>query len=144
MALELDGRRKELCEWLTANGIDPHRVPFDADLTINDTDSGRVIRVEVEVTGDDGRSVLDAREHRAAIEVRAVPLVVEPPSWWEPYEKPTRAALLATVERVRKTVTALHADAAAAREMGHETSAYAIEGSARRINVALDQAGEPS
>ena len=138
MALELDGRRKELCDWLTANHIDPSRVPFDADLTIDDAGNGRVIRVEVEVTDDADRLVLDAREHRAAVETRTVPLLVEPPAWWQPYEKPTRLTLLATVERVRKAVASLHADVTEARQMGYETSAAVIEGSALRISNALD------
>lgn len=47
------------------------------------------------------------------------------------------------VDRVRKAVAALHADAASARLMGHETSALAIEGSARRISLALDQTDTP-
>jgi len=140
MALELDGRRKELCDWLAANHIDSRDVPIDGDLTIVDADTGRAIRVEVMVRGENGRVLLDEREDCAALELRTVPLLVEPPAWWEPYEKPTRPVLLAAVERVQKAVAALHADAASARLMGHETSALAIEGSARRISLALDQA----
>ena len=49
----------------------------------------------------DGRLVLNDRGDDAAIERRTVPLLVEPPAWWEPYEKPTRATLLSAVERVR-------------------------------------------
>lgn len=140
MAIQTDwGRRDALCNWLTANGINPADVPIDGDLAIVETDAGRAIRVEVEVRNEDGRVLLDEREHRAARELRTVPLLVEPPDWWEPYEKPTRTTLLAAVERVRKAVTALHADAASARQMGHETSALAIEGSARRISLALDE-----
>jgi hypothetical protein len=102
MAVQTDwGRRDALCDWLTANGIDPHDVPVDGDLAIVDTDAGRAIRVEVELRSEDGRVLLDEREHRAARELRTVPLVVEPPDWWEPYEKPTRATLLTAVERVR-------------------------------------------
>lgn len=144
MAIQTDwGRRDALCDWLTANGINPADVPIDGDLTIVDTNDGRAIRVEVELRSEDGRVLLDEREHQAAREVRTVPLLVEPPDWWEPYEKPTRPVLLAAVERVRKTVAALHADAASARLMGHETSALAIEGSARRISRALDQTDAP-
>lgn len=102
MAIQTDwGRRDALCNWLTANGINPADVPIDGDLTIIDTDTGRAIRVEVELRGEDGRVLLDEREHRAARELRTVPLLVEPPSWFEPYEKPTRATLLAAEERVR-------------------------------------------
>lgn len=140
MAIQTDwGRRDALCDWLTANGIDPHDVPVDGDLTIVDTDAGRAIRVEVELRGENGGVLLDERQHQAAREIRTMPLLVEPPDWWEPYEKPTRPVLLAAVGRARKAVAALHADAASARQMGHETSALAIEGSARRISLALDE-----
>jgi hypothetical protein len=47
----------------------------------------------------------------------------------------------AAIARVRDAVAALHTDAASARQMGHETSAYAIAGSARRITYALDGPG---
>lgn len=101
MALELEGRRKELCDWLTANHIDPHDVPVDGDLTTDTVDGQRVIRYEAMLRSADGRLVLDDRGEDAAIERRTVPLLVEPPGWWEPYEKPTRPVLLAAVERVR-------------------------------------------
>lgn len=142
MALELDGRRKELCAWLTANSIDIRIVPPDSDLTIDTVDGQRVIRYEAMLISADGRLMLDDRGEDVAIEQCTVPLLVEPPDWWEPYEKPTRPMLLAAVERVRKAVADLHADAASARQMGHETSALAIEGSARRISHALGE--EPS
>lgn len=34
--------------------------------------------------------------------VVAVPLQVEPPEWWQPYEKPTRDELLAALDRVEQ------------------------------------------
>lgn len=94
-------RRTALCDWLTANGIDPNFVLVDGDLTIVDTDEGRIIRVEVCVADENGRKQLDERGEHIATEIRMVPLVVEPPTWWTPYEKPTREQLLAVVERVR-------------------------------------------
>jgi hypothetical protein len=142
MTHDPDGRRKELCDWLTANSIDPHDVPIRGDLTIGTEDGQRVIRYEAFALTDDGRQTHDPRNEGiggAAVERRTVPLLVEPPDWWEPYEKPSRPVLLAVVERVRKAVAALHADAASARQMGHETSALAIEGSARRISHALNE-----
>lgn len=103
MALHLDRSRSDaLCAWLTAHGIEPNTVPTDADMTISDTDDGRVLHCEVMVRSEDGRLVLDDRGDGPAIEMRTVPLVAEPPEWWTPYEKPTREQLLATVERVRK------------------------------------------
>ena len=95
-------RRTALCEWLTAHGIEPNTVPVDGDLTIIDTDQGRAIRVETMVRTDDGHKMLNDRGTGEAREIRVVPLVVEPPEWWTPYEKPTREQLLAVVERVRK------------------------------------------
>lgn len=100
MALELDGRRKELFDWLTANHIDPCDVPTDGDLTIDTVDGHRVIRYEALVRDANGRLMLNDRGNEVAVERRMVPLLVEPPDWWEPYEKPTRAHLLATVEKV--------------------------------------------
>lgn len=102
MARELDGRRRELCDWLTANNIDDlNTVPLDSDLTIStDTLGVRTLHYEVYVHVD-GKTVVDDRGEGPAVERRSVPLLVEPPDWWEPYEKPTRAALLAAVERVR-------------------------------------------
>ncbi|MFD5697484.1 hypothetical protein [Streptomyces lasiicapitis] len=45
----------------------------------------------------------------------------------------------AAIARVQRAVEALREDAASARKMNHETAAYAIEGSARRITLALDE-----
>lgn len=104
MALEPDSRRKELCDWLTANHIEPRDVPLRGDLTVDTVDGQRVIRYEAFVLTDDGRQIEDPRWEGvggAAVERRSVPLLVEPPDWWEPYEKPTRPTLLAAVERVR-------------------------------------------
>jgi hypothetical protein len=106
MALELDGRRKELCDWLTANRINPDTVPLHGDLTIHTVDGQRVIHYEAFVRGENGRVMADERGENEAVERRTVPLLVEPPDWFEPYEKPTRAQLLAVVEQVR----ALHDD----------------------------------
>lgn len=105
MALELDGRRKELCDWLTANDIDLDTVPLHGDLTTDTVDGQRIIRYEAFVLDADGRKMEDERGEGiggAAIERRTVPLLVEPPDWWEPYEKPTRAQLLEVMERLRK------------------------------------------
>ncbi|MEV0114657.1 hypothetical protein AB0H77_15595 [Streptomyces sp. NPDC050844] len=94
-------RRTALCDWLTENGINPREVPVDGDLTIIDTERGRVIRCEVYVRSPERSITLNDRGDDEAREMRTVPLVVEPPVWWEPYEKPTREQLLAIVERVR-------------------------------------------
>jgi hypothetical protein len=95
-------RQQELCDWLAANGINPHAIPIDADLAINPgPDGGRVIHYEACVLGENEMPVLNERGTDVAVEKRTVPLVVEPPAWWEPFEKPTREQLTARAERVR-------------------------------------------
>jgi hypothetical protein len=102
MAVQTDwSRRHALCEWLTAHGIEPNTVPVDGDLTIIDTDDGRAIRVEITPRTEDGRLTRNDRGTDAVREIRTVPLVVEPPAWWRPYEKPTREQLLARADQVR-------------------------------------------
>jgi hypothetical protein len=102
MALHLDRSRSDaLCAWLTANGIEPNTVPVDADLTVVSTDDGRILRCEVYVHTEDGRVILNDRGDDKAREIRTVPLVVDPPVWWTPYEKPTREQLLTAADRVR-------------------------------------------
>jgi hypothetical protein len=95
-------RREALCAWLTANGINPNDVPQDADMTISEGTAGRFLCCEVFERTADGHFHLDERGEKAAVTVVAVPLKVEPPDWWEPYEKPTRDDLLAIVERVEQ------------------------------------------
>jgi hypothetical protein len=97
-----EGRRTALCGWLTANGINPHDVPADADMTIDKGPTGRFLRCEVFDRSLDGRLQVDERGERVALMVVNVPLQVEPPEWWTPYEKPTREQLLTVVDRVRK------------------------------------------
>ncbi|MFG2359423.1 hypothetical protein [Streptomyces sp. NPDC048521] len=97
-----DDRRQALCAWLTANGIDPNAVPLDADMTIDEGSAGRFLRCEVFDLDQDGRKHLDERGENVARRTVAVPLKVEPPEWWQPYQKPTRDQLLASVQEVRK------------------------------------------
>lgn len=96
-----DDRRQALCDWLTANGINPSNVPRDADMTITNRPDGRTLRCEVYDLTPDGYRQVDERGDRVAVITVSVPLKVEPPKWWQPYEKPTRDALLAASERVR-------------------------------------------
>jgi hypothetical protein len=95
-------RREALCTWLTANGINPNDVPQDGDLTIRTVDGTRLIAYEAVVYDENGRRELDERGDRLALKRCTMPLVVEPPDWWEPYEKPTRDDLLAATNRVRQ------------------------------------------
>ncbi|MEV3857760.1 hypothetical protein AB0J38_25970 [Streptomyces sp. NPDC050095] len=84
-----DGRAEAVREWARANGIDPNGVPRDADMTIEDTVDGRVIRYTTYVRGDGGRTLVDpARSGEALQEQRVVPLVVKPPTDWPVYAAP--------------------------------------------------------
>ncbi|MFE1451956.1 hypothetical protein [Streptomyces olivaceoviridis] len=95
-------RREALCAWLTANGIDPKAVPLDADMTIEQGPDGRFLHCDVFDLDQDGRKQLDERGDKVAIKVATVPLKVEPPEWWQPYQKPTRDQLLEAVDRVKQ------------------------------------------
>ena len=97
-----DSRREALCAWLTANGIDPNAVPVDADMTIDKGPIGRFLRCEVFDRDHDGRIKVDDRGTGPARLVINVTLKVEPPDWWQQYQKPTRDQLLEVVERVQQ------------------------------------------
>jgi hypothetical protein len=64
--------RREICAWLTANGIDPHRTPMNPDATVAD---GRLtLRQKIQ---RDGRDVVVGGE--VPTETVTVPLRVAPP-----------------------------------------------------------------
>ncbi len=101
-----EDRRKALCAWLTANGINPNHVPRDADLYIEpaengDLYNGRYLHYEAFHLNASGHPHADERGLNAAIERRRTPLRVDPPDWWEPYRKPTRDQLLDVLDRVK-------------------------------------------
>ncbi|MGW6459113.1 hypothetical protein ACWF94_24855 [Streptomyces sp. NPDC055078] len=92
-------RRRATADWLTANGIDPGEILVDSPMTVNTgLDGNRTITYEAVAGVEYGRHVF---------EQRSAPLVVDPPTWWDAYEGPTREQLAAAVERVR----ALHREA---------------------------------
>ncbi|MFD8777567.1 hypothetical protein [Streptomyces sp. NPDC059916] len=95
-------RREAVCAWLTANGINPNDVPNDADLAIDTSPTGRLIRCEVFERDLDGRIQMDVHDEAPARSVITVPLKTDPPTWWEPHIKPTRDQLLAATDRVRQ------------------------------------------
>jgi hypothetical protein len=101
-AEQYNNRRQAYAAWLTANGINPNNVPRDAVITISEGTAGRLLCCEVFDLTPDGHRQLDERGEKAAVTVVAVPLKVEPPNWWESYEKPTRDELLAVVDRVEQ------------------------------------------
>ncbi|GAX57266.1 hypothetical protein [Streptomyces olivochromogenes] len=69
--------RVALCEWLTANGIDPNTVPLHSELSIVDG----VIRFEQYILTDDGHKQVDP-EHRDTAWTRnaTAPCTVAPPA----------------------------------------------------------------
>jgi len=70
--IEDDAFRREVCDWLRANGIDPHRTPMNPDPSIAD---GRItIRQKVQRDGRD--VILDGFD--VLKETITVPLLVEP------------------------------------------------------------------
>lgn len=98
----IGNRRVAVCAWLTANGINPNDLPQDADVTIQQGPDGRVLRCETYDRTPDGHLQPDERNIGIALKVVTVPLKAEPPEWWEPYEKPTRADLLAALGNVQQ------------------------------------------
>lgn len=79
--LPSEARRLAICEWLTANGINPNIVPLHAGLeTATRPDGTRVIRFEAYIRDEAGRLLADGDE--PAREDREVPLLVEPPENW--------------------------------------------------------------
>jgi hypothetical protein len=83
------GRADAVRDWARANGIDPNAVPVDADMTIEDTPAGRIIRYVAYLLTDDGDVRADPfHDGQALREQRVVPLVVGPPPGWPVYVVP--------------------------------------------------------
>lgn len=99
-------RREALCAWLNVNNVNANHVPVDSDLVIDDEPDGRYLRCELFDLTSEGRKQLDERHNTAARKPHRVPLLAEPPEWWEPYVKPGRDDLLEAVQNV----LALHAN----------------------------------
>lgn len=99
--INLADYNRAVCEWLHANGANPDDIPIDSDLYITGDGPARVLHYETYVCGTDGCRLADARGEKV-VEQRTVPLTVEPPAHWQPVQKPTREALLAVVDAVRK------------------------------------------
>ncbi|WP_202237015.1 hypothetical protein [Actinacidiphila reveromycinica] len=104
MAALTDDRRQEVCDWLTANGINPNDVPVDADVEIQGDGDQRTLRCEVYVTNEFGDKVRDETGNDIARNHIGVPLAVEPPEWWEPRIKPTREQLIEQLAEAREYI----------------------------------------
>jgi hypothetical protein len=71
--------RPALVEWLTANHLDPARMPHDATITVNE--HTRTITSDVFVHGPDGKPMLDAAARNTVARMSVtVPLLVFPPA----------------------------------------------------------------
>lgn len=129
--------------WLTANAIDPNTVPINGDITIVDNpDRTRSIVYEAFELDADGRKQLNERRDGAAIRTCSTALIVDPPTWWKPYEKPTRDQLLAFLDEIQKLGTAFEYEATAVGMA--EPAREALRDAARRIRSALPQpSGSP-
>lgn len=78
-----DEERLALCEWLTANGIEPNTVPlYDSGLRIVEQAGQRVIcyteYVRSELTGN---ILSDPDNPQPVTSEASVPCLVEPPGW---------------------------------------------------------------
>ncbi|MFI1161420.1 hypothetical protein [Streptomyces sioyaensis] len=75
-------RRQQLCDWLTANGIDYREVAVPDPLTVETLPTGqRVIRHTVYLRDADGSRYTDPDDrNQAAREERTTRLIVEPPA----------------------------------------------------------------
>lgn len=135
MANYLSERQQAVAEWLEANGIAPRDVPQNADLTIEDSPDGRVIRCETFDRSADGRIQVDETANRAATKFVTVPLKVEPPEWWKPRVKPTRDELLDVIAKLRRLGPALECEATAPGI--HEAAREAKRDASRRIRELL-------
>ncbi|URN11391.1 hypothetical protein LUW77_03625 [Streptomyces radiopugnans] len=75
----LEDRRRRLCEWLEANGVDPGVMPEDGPVKFERDGDGQVIlHYTVYEFDDDGRPKLECGE--IVRSRRAAPLTVPPPS----------------------------------------------------------------
>ncbi|MEU7435669.1 hypothetical protein AB0B07_33250 [Streptomyces sioyaensis] len=75
-------RQQQLCDWLTANGIDDNEVTVHDPLTVETLPDGqRIIRHTVYLRDADGHRYVDPNDpNQAAREERTAPLIVEPPA----------------------------------------------------------------
>lgn len=135
MAKYLSERQEAVAVWLEANGIRPADVPADAELTIEDSPGGRLIRCEVFHYDSTGRRQIDDTGCRVATTFVTVPLAVEPPQWWQPWRKPSRDDLLDTVAKLRRLAGALDYEATAPGM--HEAARETKRDASRRIRTLL-------
>lgn len=81
---------EDLCRWLRANDVDPVQVPMDTDMTLEADNTGqRWLRFEVYAENAKGERFMNAWGTAAARDRRIVPLLADPPAWWQPHVKPT-------------------------------------------------------
>lgn len=72
---------EHLVEWLKANGVNPHDVPTDAQMTYD----GRELVTDLYVTTEDGKRLLAPGRDELAVTTGTFTITVEPPpdvAWW--------------------------------------------------------------
>lgn len=75
-------RRVALCEWLTANGIDPNTVPLHSSFSVLEDTGVKTIRYQECVLTADGRKQVDPEDNESVwIRDATAPCTVEPPAW---------------------------------------------------------------
>jgi hypothetical protein len=83
VARPTEEERLALCEWLTANGIDPLTVPLhDSGLRITEHDGQQVIQYTGYVRCERTGNILSDPDASGPVTSQAtVPCLVEPPQW---------------------------------------------------------------
>lgn len=75
-------RRVALCEWLTANGVDPNTVPQFSTFAVLEDAGARVIHYQQHVLTSDGHAQVDPQDNESVwIRDATTPCTVEPPAW---------------------------------------------------------------
>ena len=74
--------RIALCEWLTANGIDPKTVPLHSSFSVLEDAGAKVIHYQECVLTADGRKQVDPEDNESVwIRDATAPCTVDPPAW---------------------------------------------------------------
>lgn len=72
--------RRQLCDWVQANGIDPDHIPDHHPIRVEEGKGGPVIHYRAYILTDDGAKQLDPdRPDEALTEDRTTPCTVPPP-----------------------------------------------------------------
>ncbi|MGW1961760.1 hypothetical protein ACWCPD_15960 [Streptomyces sp. NPDC001935] len=80
---KVPGLLEALRQWCRSNGIDPKSVPVHAEMVVEDSAFGLVIRYLAYLTDGDGRPYVDPENpDQPAMSLRTALLAVAPPNEW--------------------------------------------------------------